>query len=200
MSRTIEVDETQFLGMTQTAKTVAAMLGNPEARKLVFQAQKIVDPTVAIPEIDAAAPVMSEIEKLRQEMAEERKSRAEEKAQAEAAAKLDRFRAEWESKKRALRKQNGYTDEGIAAIEKLAEERGIADIEAAAALFDRLNPPTQPIAHPGVGQWSFFEEPKEDTSGKYLHDLLATRGGNDTVLAREVGAALADVRGARRVA
>ena len=139
---------------------------------------------------------MSEIEKLRAEMAEDRKARAEEKAAAEAEAKTKAFVESWEGAKRRLQTENGYTAEGIAAIEKLAQERGIADIDAAAALFDRLNPPPEPVSSPGMGSWGFFEPGSTETD--YVSKMMQSKGTDEVALRNEVASALAEVRGGRR--
>jgi hypothetical protein len=46
---------------------------------------------------------------------------------------------------RAALQKGGYTDEGIAAVEKLMEEYGIPDHEAAASLHEKLQPPAEPV-------------------------------------------------------
>jgi hypothetical protein len=199
--RVVEVDESQFIGMTQTAKTVQAMLANPKSRKMLLQAQKLADPSVSIPEIDALGEGMSEIQKLRAEMDADRKARADERAAAEAEAKTRQFVEGWEAGKKRLRAESGYTAEGIAAIEKLAQDRGIADLDAAAALFDRMNPPAEPIAAPGVGGFNFFEPAAAtDNSGEYMKKLFASRGEDESATRTEVAAALSEFRGSRRAA
>ena len=98
------------------------------------------------PEIDAKEEVMTEVEKLRDELKAIQSARETEATQRDADKKTADFADSWSKQKQKLMR-SGYTDDGVAAVEKLAEERGIPDLEAAAALFEKLNPPAEP-AHP----------------------------------------------------
>lgn len=196
MANMVEIDESQLLGLNRTAQTLKTILGHKDARKLVLQAQKLAMPDVSIPEVDAVNEGMGEIQKLRAEIEADRKERAEAAAKAEAEAKTRSFMDSWESSKRRLQVENGYTSEGIAAIEKLAQDRGIADLDAAAALFDRINPPAEPISAPGAGSWGYFDNVASETD--YVTKLLKGRGADEAATNAEINAALADVRGISR--
>ncbi len=192
----IEVEESDLLANAQVVKAVNMMLANPEARRRVLEAQKIIAPNLPIPELDAPKPYEAKINELQKRFEDAERVRAEEKAAAEAASKTNAFKSKWEESKQQLR-QNGYTAEGVAAIEKLAEERGIPDLEAASALFDKLHPPAtvaQPNGH--TGAWDLFAPPAEED--KNMQKLLESRGDDNMVLNSMINGALAEVRGTAR--
>lgn len=189
-----EVDETEFLNSQTVIRTVNAMMSDPKARKLVQQAQKIVNPNVVIPELDAAAPVLEEVTALRAENASILARMNAEKEERENRERVATFTASWESKKSALR-QRGYTEEGITAIEALAEERGLADLEAASALFDRLHPPAE-IADPtSFNSFNMFEN---GATNEDFKKLLEAQGDDSAAERNMINAALSEVRGQRR--
>ena len=183
MAKTVEVDETDFLANQNVVKTVNAMLGNPEA------------PNTAIPEIDAPAAVLDEVAKERDARLALQKRLDDKEAADELKARNDAFAAEWAGKKSSLAKQ-GYTDEGIVAIEKLAQERGIVDLEAAAALFDRLHPPAEPVSPNGFGGFDMFATSEEEN--KDMKALIDSRGEDESALRGLVNTALTDSRSGRR--
>lgn len=193
---TREVDETEYMAAQQVIGAVNAMLSNPEARKRVLEAQKIVAPNSSIPEIDAAEPFKTELQKLREEMAAERKAREDEKAEREAAGKRAEFAAHWEKQKKGLR-EAGYNAEGIEKIEKFAEERGIADLEAAEALFARMNPQT---IEPPTGVLGFDAFQPERSDNDFVKKMYESQGENNPALDAEITATLREIRGSRRAA
>lgn len=193
----IEIEEADLLANQGVVNTVKAMLGNPEARKLVLKAQKIVKPDAVIPEIDAAVPFQTELEKMREESRALTKRLDDEKAEREARGKIDEFTTAWENQKSGLRRE-GYLTETIDEIEKLAKERGIPDLEAAAALHTKLHPPAEPASPSGFGSFNFFEPSEKE--GEDMKKLLETRGESEGVLNTMIQKGLADVRGTRRTA
>ena len=193
-----EIDESELLSQQAVVRTVNAMLANKDARKLLLQARKAADPNAVIPEIDAAAPVQSELAEMRRYMEEDRAQRAAEKAEREQAAKLGEFQRDWNKQKSKLRK-DGWGDEGIDEIEKHAQERGIFDLEVAAAHWEKLHPPAEPVQPNGSGSWGFFDaKTRDDTFVKSMFDSGCEDEG---ALDAEISAALKDFRsqtGARR--
>lgn len=186
----VEIDENQLAGLQKTAQIVQQMLSHPKARPLLQQAEKAFNPNLAIPEIDAQAPILSEIEKVNKRLDEQEKAarEREEKAAKESAERT--LRDTW-GKGRGKLKSTGYTDEGIDKIEKLMEERGIADHDAAAALYDRLNPPAEPVASV-QHRFNPFES-RGDDEAKAMKMLL--EGNEEGFLGSMIPQALADVRG-----
>ncbi len=209
----VEVDESDFLASQATIRAVNGMLANPEARKLLLQARKKADPSVAIPEIDAAAPIQSSVDAFKTEMAAalaaEREARAAdlkserealaamraereaEKEAAKQAALIADFQNNWNRQKAQLR-ADGWRDEGIEAIEKHAQERGIADLEIAAAHWEKLHPPAEPVTPNGSGSWGFMEG--NDENDKFVKAMIESRGEDEAALQTEINAALKDFR------
>lgn len=191
----VEIDETELVALQQVAVLMQNMLNNKDSRGLVQRATKIIAPNASIPEIDAAEPIMGEVKKLREELEAERKARIEEKAQAETDAKLNAFKGKWERDKQMARDE-GYMDNAIAEIEKLAEQRGIGDFEAAAAVYAKSNPVPHPVTPGGITNFNLFEPaPESDDSMKKLMD---SHGENDGALHSMINKALTEVRGGSR--
>ena len=152
------------------------LMGNPETRRQTQMLVKKVNPKASIPEIDAAIPIYQELKKTNDTVAELR-------------AELTRrdARDEINSKQSVLQGQ-GYSEDGIRKLEGLMVERGIGDYEAAAALFDRMNPPPAPAAPSYAGQ-RFFQDTGED-----FKKFAANTGA---WVDEETGRALADFRSGR---
>lgn len=184
-----EIDETQLANYRNLSDLMGKMMADPNARKLVQQAHKAINPNVVIPEIDATKPIMEEIGKVREELAAEKKAREDETTKRVEAERRAELNGKWGQGQGRLREQ-GYTAEGIGAIEKIMEERGIVDHEVAAAYFDRLNPPTTPVASSGNRFDIFSPEQRSDENIKMLFD-----GKVDSFLNTTINQALKDVRG-----
>ena len=198
MAKMVEVDEAEYNNMVALRQVASKMVSKPESRRLLEQAQKLVDPNAPTPLLDAEAaqlaPVTALEKKFNDEVVALKKEREDEKREATLQAIADRQTADFAS----LRKQ-GYTDEGIIAIQKLMEEEGITKVKNAVAIFERDNPPQMPATPSGItGQsWGFNDFTAE--ADKSIQDLIATKGQNDQVADRMALAALNDFRqGARR--
>jgi hypothetical protein len=194
---TREIDEQQYAAQQQLTTLYQAMLAHPEARRLVHQATKKVNPNAVIPELDAKTEVMSEVEKIRSEFAAEKAEREAEKEQAAADKKVKEFADNWGRQRSSLARA-GYTDQGIDAVEKFAEERGLPDLEAAAALFDRLNPPPEPAQPRGSGGWNLFDDTETDSDEAERQRLMEAKGDDDRSLNVLINKSLNDFRGGSR--
>jgi len=139
----IEIDETEHAASQQAVQALQKMLGHAGARQLVLQAQKLVNPDLAIPEIDAAAPVMAELNTLKESIEADKKAAAEAKAEEANAAKVEKFAAEWAGGRKKA-EAAGYTEEGIGQLESYMEAHGIADHEIAMPSFEKKNPLPEP--------------------------------------------------------
>ena len=195
MANRVEIEETELHNFQQVSTAVRSMLGNPKARKLLLQAQKEIAPGMVIPEIDAPAELSTAISKAEQIALDAKQQMADFIAAQEAEKKTNAFASAWEGKKSALRQQ-GYTDEGITKIEALAQERGIPDLDAAAALFDRLNPPAPPATPNGFGTWDLFQPTERE--GEDMKKLLESRGDDDMALRKLIDGTLTEMRGGAR--
>ena len=161
----VEIDEAELV-VHKTARALVEKLGgNPKTRAKLLGLIKEVNPAAVIPELDAAAPVMTalaerdtKIAALEKTINDDREERTKRRSQRELEAQVSGGR-----KKLA---DAGYTDEGITAIEKLMTERGVTDYEAAAALFDKTQPAESPVAPYGGNRWDFAHPADTDTEQK----------------------------------
>ena len=76
------------------------------------------------------------------------------------------------------------------------EERGILDIEVAAAFYEKQNPPQVPATPRGMGGWNFVEQVNDSEAD--LKKLLDTRGNNEVLADKMAREALNEFRGATR--
>ena len=190
-----EIEEADLLAQQQVVGVVADIMNNAEARKLFLSSKKIARPNEPIPEIDAAAPIRADIDEMKKMLADEKKAREEERKAAEAARAQNEFESRWD-KQRATLRDSGWLAEGIEKVEKFAHERTIPDLEAAAALYEKLNPPAAPTEPMGRSFMDVFNpNPDEDTDMK---KLLETRGNSEGLLNKMIGDALREVRGQPR--
>lgn len=200
MPKNVEIDEADLLAKNQVVGLVDLILKNPGARKQFHQAVKTVRPDTVIPEIDAKDEVMAALEIERQARLALEKQIADDKAKVEADAKTASFVAKWNGQKDKLRSE-GWLDDGLAEVEKMAQERGIADLAAAAALYEKEHPPAEPVTPAaGIGSFDLFREQGEDKD--MMKKLLESRGEDDSALSSLVNSALTDLRsgGRRRAA
>lgn len=184
----VEIDETELASLRGVSQTVQTMLNDPEARRLVLTAQKKVNPKAVIPELDAATPVLAEVTSLKESVAKIEKLFTDDRTQREEKDRLRELRERWNGGQAKLR-ASGYNAEGIAAIEKIMEEKGIADHEIAAAYFDRINPPAEPVAS-SSNRFDFPRKaPENDEALKALY-----AGDDETFLQMTLPGALASGR------
>ena len=187
----VQIDESELLSQRAVVETVNRMLADKGARKLLLQARKMAEPNAVIPEIDAAAPLESELAAFRKELADERAIRAKEKQDQDEQRAIANFTTKWNEQKSALRRE-GWRDDGIAEIEKHAQNHGIADLEIAAAHYEKLHPPSEVAQPSSTGGWNFFDGPADDD--KFVESMIASKGDDDGALNREIGAAIKDFR------
>lgn len=190
----VEIDEAQLQQMQHTVKTVAQIIQDPKRRLKLLELQKEAMPTAVIPELDAQRGSEEVLQSINKKMDEFMKAQAEREEKREADARLAEFTGRIE-KGRSLLKSRGFDADGIAAVEKIMEERGIANHEDAMTVWERLHPTPTPISSSGFGGLNFLEQAKkqgEDDMAK----LLASRGDNDLVLNNMINAAINEGRAA----
>ena len=193
----VEVDEVELLRLRKQDQTVQHIWGNPKARRRIQEAVKEADPNMRIPELEieeaAKAPVMA----LEKTVADLQKQIADDKAEREKNDKLNALNHSVETGFGKLRK-SGWTDDGLVEVKKLMEERGIIDPEIAAAYYEKQHPPQVPATPSGVGAWNFGEV--ADDTDAYSKALMASKNAaeNDSLVMREAGKALQEIRGAGR--
>src|SRR5258707_14540505 len=191
----VEIDEAEFNRLRALQSVASKIVANPAARKQLEAAHKLVDPNAATPTIDAEnnqlAPVKELETKLNERIAAFEKLQDDEKKQ----RTLDALALKQTEGLAKLRRA-GYTDEGVAAIQKLMEDKGLFDVDDAVAIFERNNPPQAPVTPGGIGSWGFTDMSGE--SDKSIQDLISSKGENEQVADRMARDALNEFRGQRR--
>jgi len=140
-----ELTDAQYNELMGAHRLMSALV-NGETRTETLKLFKKLNPKAPIPEIDAAEPVTAEVNKLRDTIAKLESRLSDEKTEAKLAAKFD-----------ALRSQRGITDDGMEKIKTLMVEKAIADPEAAADHWEKLNPKPVPIEPSGWQGSSFMD-------------------------------------------
>lgn len=140
----VEVEDSE-LRLLQGHKALLDKLGaDPKRRAKILPLIKEAIPNISIPELDAAAPLQGQIDELKKALADKEAKEAKEREEAEKQNQVKSAESMIKKGRKTLKAQ-GYTEEGIQAIEKLMEERGIIDYEAAAAYWEKTNPKDAPV-------------------------------------------------------
>lgn len=189
----IEIDEADLQAHRGVVSAVNGILANPDARKLLLQARKIVDPRAVIPEIDATAPVNSAMDEIRRELAADRAERTREREERQQQDQLAAAQGTIDRQKSALL-ASGWTTDGLAKLEQFAQSKGVYDLEIAAAAYERLNPPAEPVSGGGYGAWGFFEGPEQSGDDQFVKAMLDSRGEDEGALNAEIRATLGGLR------
>ena len=192
---TIEIEEAEFKNLNRIRDTIAQIGAVPEGKRLLQKAHKLVDPKALTPELDEdenTAKVTTEFEKKFNDL--QAKIEAD-KAEREKNESLAALNAKFEAGRKALRDQR-YTKEGIEAVEKFMDERGIPDHAIAAAYLEKQNPPQEIMSPRAFGSFNFIEPPKDDDA--FLKALLESKGDDDSAVLKAAVEAVGDLRGAGR--
>lgn len=190
----VEVDEASYASQRAIVDLVASIEKNPKLRTAFLSMVKEVKPDLSIPEIDAAAPVNAKLDAMSAQMSEfiaAQKKREDDAAQREQEAS---FANSWNAQKNNLL-NSGYMEDAIPQIEEFAKKRGIPDLEAAAALYEKQNPVY--LTSPSRSTFGDFFQTGTDT-GKFYEDLMKSHGEDERSENGLVQAALNDVRSANR--
>lgn len=190
----IEIDEDDYNRLTALRNVAGKIYSNPSSRKLLEQAQKLVEPNAATPTLDAEAQQLAPIKALEESLTKQINDLKQGQEERERQTRINEIASKQATDKAQLRK-DGYTDEGLAAVEKIMTDKGLLDVMDAVAIFERNNPPQQ-VMTPGAGgsSWNFTDTTAE--ADKNIADLIATRGQNDQIADRMVREALSEFRGA----
>lgn len=188
----VEVDESVFIAQRELAALHQQMMNNPRSRELLTKAAKTVNPNIITAENDAKEEIRGEVK-----VVDDRIAALETKIAADAAAReletrQREFVDSWNARKGSLRQQ-GYTEEGVTAIEKFAEERGLVDLDAAAALFDKMHPPAT-IAQPGGGYGGLDQFQASAADDENFKKLLESEGKDPAAERAMINQALTDHR------
>lgn len=164
----VEIDEVQLATLRNVAGFVEKGLANPKTRRKLLEAQKELYPGQAIPELDAADPILEEMKSVREELQKDREARAKEAAERADAEQKSKVESDWLKGRQKLVDAR-LPEESIGEIEKLMHERNIFDHEAAHALYERLNPPPEPVLG-GSSRFEWFDGPRDAPDIKALWD------------------------------
>jgi hypothetical protein len=188
----IEIDEDEHNRNLQLRNVAAKIVANPAAKKLLEQAHKLVDPNVTTPTLDAEKAISEPLTDLEKRLTEKVDGITKTLEDRDRQARINEIAAKQASDKAQLRK-DGYTDEGLAAIEKIMTDKGLLDVMDAQAIFERNNPAPPPVT-PGIGGWGFLDSTAE-AADKNIADLIASRGQNDQIADRIARDTLNEIRG-----
>jgi ribosome assembly protein YihI (activator of Der GTPase) len=197
----VEVDELQLAQSTKLKQAFEALMKNPKSRRKVLEAQKIIEPDAKIPELEQPDPIEAVQKASDEKIAALEKKFEDEKAARERDGRLAQLQTLKDNGIKKLREQR-YTDDGIKAVEKIMEDKGILDPLDAAAIFERDHPPQAPVQQTGSGGWNFGELPSatDDADEKYVDQLLKAgkNGISDGALMNRVSQTINEVRGNAR--
>lgn len=197
----VEIDETQLAANTQLRDYVAKLMSKPESRRKMQEAQKLLNPDTVIPELDAAQPVLQAVQAVEKRFDDYRKEQEEKETKRTKDEQDNALKGKW-SRGQSAAEQAGYKGDGLKKLEEFMQEKGIFDHELAIPAFERIHPPAQAaIPNGSMGQWNFFEQPKEDEGGdKFMKAMMESKGEDDSALRAVINQTLSDDRSGRRAA
>jgi hypothetical protein len=186
---TREIEEADLLNLQHISGVVDQVMKTPETRAGFLQLAKRANPRLAIPEVDAAAPVIGAVHQIQKTVNDFIAAQAEKDRKAHEDAQVRGLQTAWERDEADLRRE-GWRDAGIVQVRKFAEDNAIANLRIAADAFERRNPQPGPVDS-RVG-WNLFTGPgAEDT---FIKDQMMAMGEDDGRLDREIRETLAEVR------
>jgi sortase (surface protein transpeptidase) len=168
----VEIDENTLVAQTAMVKIFNDLQNNPKTRETFFRAVKTVRPDLSIPEIDTSDPINAKIAELDERYAKFERAQEEQAALAAQRSQENEFITNWNKQKQALLAQ-GYYPEGVTEIEAFAQKHQIPNLEAAAALYEKQNPPTLSAPRGGLSTFS-----DKTDSGDYVKKLMEAAGNN----------------------
>ncbi len=195
MPKMVEIDEQDLLAKDGVINQVQAILNNPEGRKLLLHAQKKVNPKLQIPEIDQQDAIAAALEAQAKQFNERFDKLDKQRNEDNERAVTERVTKKWNDGQAFVRGQ-GYTDDGLKAVEDFMQKNTIADHEIALAAFEKFHPEATPIASPGPTAFDFFNPPAND-DGSFMKSMLETQGNDERALNTEISKTLAELRGQR---
>ena len=140
-----ELTDAQYQELLGAHRLMSALI-NGETRKDTLKLFKKLNPKAPIPEIDAAEPVLTEVSELREQIKTLTQKLNDEKQDAKLQNAFDR-----------LARERGITQDGLDKIKTLMVEKAIADPDAAADHWEKLNPKPEPIQSGGYVGSSFMD-------------------------------------------
>lgn len=189
----IEIEEADLANYQHLSGVVDTLMKSPDTRQSFLHLAKKANPKLAIPEVDAAAPVLNAIGGINKKVDDFINAQAAKDAKAEEDAAIRAFKNTWTEQETQLR-QAGWRTPGIDEVRKFAEANSIADLTIAADAYERRNPQPDPAQSASAGWGLFGDRTEADT---FVADMMKSSGNDETRLDQEIRAALNDVRSAR---
>jgi hypothetical protein len=182
-----EVDEAQWNAQQSAMRSLTEIMKDPKRARKLLELQKEAEPNAAIPQLDMVKESEEQISGVKKSLDELRADLQAEREKRDNDNKLEQFTKKYEAGRKLLA-TNGYNEEGVKAVEKLMEERGIADHEDALVIYERLHPPQQPIKSNNAAVSSFLAQAKADGDGgdEIAKRLIASKGNDPWVLDRMI--------------
>lgn len=195
----VEVDEAEYNRMLALQQVAGKIVNNPAARRRLEEAHKLVDPNAPTPTLDADRTHNEPLNALKTEMQAKLDAMQKERDDEKRDGTLRSIAQKQERDFARLKTEHHYTDEGVEAVRKLMEAKGLLDVDDGVAVFERAHPPQMPTT-PGGGltgsHWGFVDN--NDASDENIKSLIATKGENDYLADRMAQQALADFRAGKR--
>lgn len=191
----VEIDETRLGNLETIAKIADGLLKNPKTRTAYLKAVKEANPTMAIPELDAAAPVVAQVTGLEKKF-DDFTGRVTELLEGQKNESFKRGIDRKIEEGRSLLRSRRYTDEGIAKVEEMMSNEGIADYNNALKIWEHDHPLEAPGRPARGNMFDFIGETEKsaETQNQYIKDLMATGGQDENVLNRQIQTVLREVR------
>lgn len=190
-----EVDETRLGSLTTIAQIADGLLKNPAARRKYLEAVKETYPNIAIPEIDAAAPVYDAVTKVKNEVTAELQKFREEWTKDRDAALVGGIKNKYETERANLISKHNYTPEGADALVKMMEEKGLTNFDDARKIFEFDNP-RPPPGRPTRG--NMFDMVEQRASGddfiKHLFEAGRDSSAHESLIDNKIGSVLSEAR------
>src|SRR5229473_4906350 len=170
---TVEIDELEFQQNKNLRDTISKMMANPKAKRKLLEAEKVLFPDKKIPEIDDPNPTEEALASARKDFEDYKKEQSDKEAKREQEDKIRSLTAQKNEGIAQLRR-DGWLKESIEEVEKIMDEKGILDPMIAAAYYEKMHPPSDPVMPGGSGSWGFLEHNAADQD-EFTKQLLATK-------------------------
>lgn len=181
------IDESDYNQLVAAKKLLEQLNADPQSRKHLTAGIKKHYPNVRTDEDvaeEVARPHVEKVEAHLSKMEEMMAKLAEREAKDAEARTLSQLETQFSR----LKKSYGYNDEGIDKIKALMVDRSIPDPDAAAALFERLNPaPVETRSSWEPDSWDLRNDAVET-------DVQGLFSDPDRWADKEVGKILLDIR------
>lgn len=160
-----EIDDSELQRLRGAERLMNELISSPKTQRSFQRDIKTLHPDYVTDE-EKAKPFVEEATKAAQGVLDAHLKKTRD-------AELEtRFQERLDYYRLSSKNPDGYTDEGIEKIKNLMRERTIPDVDAAVALFEKLNPqqPEPPSGYHPTG-WNFgAPADKEDTDRKLLFE------------------------------